>query len=1242
MKKKATLTALLLTLTTLLATAQYGQTPPLHVDGNQLKDPHGNPVVLHGVMDTPNPYFNNQRWGSSCSSSTITPCLNYFNKLFAGLTDTTAGAWCNLFRLHLDPCWTNDPNKESTGTETGEANISRFSSTRLRTYLRSLYFPIARAAVRHGMYVIMRPPGVFPQTVQVGDEYNEYLLTVWDIVSQNDSIKKYSGQISLELGNEPVTVLNADGEADDRALHDFFQPIVDKIRANGFTGIIWVPGASWQSNYRSYAVAPIEGYNIGYAVHDYVGWYGGDDTKTVADSAEYISTFRESVPVVDTNPIVITEVDWSPEDEGAGHYNEHGEYVSANYGTWATGTTSHWGGLYKSLLDHFGNISMTLSGTGTFLDIDTLVQTGRTIPAFSTAMQADGLDPMEASGAACWQWYEAYAQTNQPRPAFSRQWTADTGMGTYVNPLINADFPDPDIIRVDDTYYLATTTMFYFPGVTLLRSKDLINWEYCANPLQQIADIDRYNLQNDANAYAQGQWAPSLSYHNGKFIINFIAFGDGGGDFILTATDPAGQWEMTQLEGFYYDSGFLFDDSRDHLHGLGLDGEKNGTGGIYVVSGIGELTVTQLDADFKEVRSEKVLLPGNGCEGSHFYHLGDYYYIYSTYGGTEGSQTIFRSTDPFGPYEEHDGRVFANQHIHQGGIVETQTGEYWTILFKDDGTIGRIPYLEPVKWEDGWPVIGNDGLDVTTGGKAYAKPDVGETSYPAACLPTNDTFTDTSLGLQWQWNHNPKTEAWSLIERPGYLRLHTADVDTELKQTRNMLTQRIFGYNIAHTDGADYTDSYGTVSLSLDGMQEGDVAGICVFQDPYAYLAVKMEDGQKHFVFHRSEYDEEASVTTTGATLTQDQVFLRAVVNFGTNKAKFFYSYDNATWTQCGSEWAMRYTLNIFVGNRFGLFNFATKALGGYVDIDWFSTEPLFSESRYYAPSTLKTFTADDLTLTSLSASQESYSLTPGSSRTLQLTAVYQSGLTTNVASSCTYSYSTPDVVSVVGGQLKANKEGSTTVTASYTDPMGTTMSATFSATVSYFPLTADGLNPSISGTGTFTERTGALKTAENGFGGWEYDSPIDLSDFRYLVVKLRRAAGCSPSVRLFDEQPYASTPYILDMGTQRQAAIDLQQMQKEDGSLCDSSHLYRIGFSSTGASAMYIESVFLSDDGTTPTAIADISADTAGQQATSAVVAREYYATDGSLLGAPRAGITLVRLRHADGHVSTSKLLRR
>ena len=273
--RKSILTTLVAICMPLIAWAQFGTIASLHVDGNQLKDEHGNVVVLHGFMDTPSPYFNNWRWGNACNDNTVADCKTYFNRIFTAVTDTTQGAYCNLFRLHLDCCWTNDNSynyapaaaqPEGTG---GEADIKHFNPTRLKKYLSSLYYPIAQSAMKHGMYVIMRPPGVCPGNLKVGDYYQQYLLQVWDIVSQNTSVKKAAGWLSIELANEPVNLTDANGQSSDKALHDYFQPIVDKIRENGFTGIIWVPGTGWQSNYRSYAKYPITGYNIGYAVFDF-------------------------------------------------------------------------------------------------------------------------------------------------------------------------------------------------------------------------------------------------------------------------------------------------------------------------------------------------------------------------------------------------------------------------------------------------------------------------------------------------------------------------------------------------------------------------------------------------------------------------------------------------------------------------------------------------------------------------------------------------------------------------------------------------------------------------------------------------------------------------------------------------------------------------------------------------------------------------------------------------------------
>ena len=397
--------------------------PPLHVDGNYFKDEQGNKVVLHGVMDTPNAYFNGGRWGWNYDNAGVSSCIAYFEKIFTAITDYDNGAYCNIFRLHLDPAWTNGtkgswkvdarevPYNDKGEEDFGEANISKYTGTRLTNYLNSLYVPIAQKAMKNKMYVIMRPPGVCPHTIYVGGSYQKFLLDVWDRVSKNKLVQKYCGQISLELANEPIDVKLANGQSSERALHDFFQPIVDKIRENGFKGIILIPGTGYQSNYRDYIKYPITGDNIGYAVHNYAGWYDNSDEHCDVNNA--IKKFGESVPILRTNPIVITEVDWSPKNSSnIKNYNEMGQPVYGNYGTWATASTSKWGKAYKAILDYYGNISMTLTGTGDFIDIDDYINKKKVTPAFKVAMEKNGVDPYEACGVACFDWYEKYFQEN--------------------------------------------------------------------------------------------------------------------------------------------------------------------------------------------------------------------------------------------------------------------------------------------------------------------------------------------------------------------------------------------------------------------------------------------------------------------------------------------------------------------------------------------------------------------------------------------------------------------------------------------------------------------------------------------------------------------------------------------------------------------------------------------------------------------------------------------------------------
>lgn len=400
----------------------YGCTPDLHVEGNQLRDPYGNPVVLHGVMDTPSMWFNSDRWTSWDIGGYVpaaTPRARaYFTKIFDAITDTKQGAYCDLFRLHMEPSWLRRDGANEPG---GESNLAKtYDRDKVKLYLEELFVPIAEDANAHGLYVIMRPPGVCPEDIQVGDAYQKYLLDVWDIVSKNEKVKEYAGWLSLELANEPVRVRDASGNrptdgtwgpANGPAKTDFFQPIINKIRENGFTGIIWVPGEGYQSSYESYAKYPISDSNYGFAVHVYPGWYGNEDAKCSAQS--FIDNFKKQVPGVTSKPIVVTEIDWSPgkiklDANGNPVYKYDGNYeTDGNYGTWGTATTSKWGNAFKAMKEHYGNISMNLTSTDDYIDMAHYLSTGVVRPSFSTQASPD-----EACGYACWKWYKTYSENN--------------------------------------------------------------------------------------------------------------------------------------------------------------------------------------------------------------------------------------------------------------------------------------------------------------------------------------------------------------------------------------------------------------------------------------------------------------------------------------------------------------------------------------------------------------------------------------------------------------------------------------------------------------------------------------------------------------------------------------------------------------------------------------------------------------------------------------------------------------
>ncbi|HTJ10386.1 MAG TPA: glycoside hydrolase 43 family protein, partial [Dinghuibacter sp.] len=497
-------------------------------------------------------------------------------------------------------------------------------------------------------------------------------------------------------------------------------------------------------------------------------------------------------------------------------------------------------------------------------------------------------------------------------------YTPDNGNGTFTNPLLWGDWPDPDVIRVGDDFYLVSTSMHYVPGSPILHSKDLVNWEMAGYALDRYNEDPRYDMKGGA-LYLNGSWANTLRYHHGKFYVGFCTpngLGAQGHFSMCVADDVRGPWKRTIFPEYLYDPGLFFDDD----------------GKVYVVHGQGTIYLTELNSDALSVKSPRVKIwstgfdsdgvPGHsfGMEGSHVYKIDGCYYITCPAGGTEGWQICLRSKSIYGPYEYktivHDDGSYPPNGLHQGGMVQLKNGTWWFIIMQDRGPIGRVPHLEPVVWKDGWPMLGRDGNG--KGVVTYPKPDVGK-SYPIRVPATSDGFDSPRLGLQWQWNHNPDNRKWSLAERPGYLRLH-AGFAPDLTMARNSLTQRVQG-----------PQSSGTAEVDIKNMRDGDIAGVAVFEKPYAFIGIGQRNGARRLLMVLD------GRVIDSLPIRQSTIWLRA---YATDKgfiATFSYSLDGKRYKSFGSPLPMQLGLD-WTANRFMLFNYNTQqtATPGFVDVNWF------------------------------------------------------------------------------------------------------------------------------------------------------------------------------------------------------------------------------------------------------------------------------------------------------------------
>jgi len=487
------------------------------------------------------------------------------------------------------------------------------------------------------------------------------------------------------------------------------------------------------------------------------------------------------------------------------------------------------------------------------------------------------------------------------------------------NPIVFADVPDLAIIRVGQNYYMSSTTMHMSPGLPIMKSTDLVNWKIISYAYDTLADMPELNFNEGKSTYGRGSWASSLRFHNGMFYVTTFS-GTTGETYIFKTNDiEKGNWQKVSFKPSFHDHSLFFDDD----------------GKAYLVYGAGKIKLVELNDNLtgvKEGSVEKVIIENAsqpagekimlGAEGSQLFKINGKYYLFNICWPQGGMRTvvIHRADNINGPWEGKVG--LQDLGVAQGGLIDTPDGRWFSYLFRDFGAVGRIPYLVPVNWENGWPILGEVG-------KVPENLELPANKSLIPNLVDSDEFNhkkgQEKLALVWQWNHNPDNTLWSLKDRKGFLRLKTGRIDNNFVLARNTLTQRTIG-----------PTSSASVLVDVSQMKEGDFAGLSALQRDYGLVGVKVEDGQKSIVMIKNDKDKSSEIQRI--PLNQNKIYFRIDCDFTNKKdeANFFYSLDEKVWKPIGETLKMKYTIPHFMGYRFGLFNYATKNTGGYADFDWF------------------------------------------------------------------------------------------------------------------------------------------------------------------------------------------------------------------------------------------------------------------------------------------------------------------
>ena len=520
----------------------------------------------------------------------------------------------------------------------------------------------------------------------------------------------------------------------------------------------------------------------------------------------------------------------------------------------------------------------------------------------------------------------------------SNPWISDQGDGTYRNPVLFADYSDPDAIRVGEDYYLVASSFHAVPGLPILHSKDLVNWKIINHVFDLQRPVDHFSVAR----HGEGAWAPAIRFHNNKY---WVFFPDPDfGIYVSTATDPAGKWSEPHLiksgKGLIDPCPFWDDDGQAYLiHGWAMS--RAGIANL--------LTLHKLDADVTHVvDAGEVIIDGNKLpdwktlEGPKLYKRNGYYYVFAPSGGvSEGYQAVFRSRKIYGPYEHRvvlaQGGTSVNGP-HQGAWVDTAKGEDWFLHFQERGPYGRVTHLQPMVWHDDWPMIGNDPDGDGKGEPflTHKKPNVGRT-YPIETPQASDEFDAAVLGLQWQWNGNPQPNWVSFVARPGFLRLSClpapekrssgAPASDTLYDMPSLLLQKF--------PAPEFTV---TTELEFSPVGDGETAGLLVFGYDYAWIGLqRTASGLRLICAVNKEANRPGAreQENEGLDVKDSKVHLRVTVE-QTALCQFSYSLDGASYTPLGKPF--KASVDRWVGAKVGLFAKAPALTPktGRADFNWF------------------------------------------------------------------------------------------------------------------------------------------------------------------------------------------------------------------------------------------------------------------------------------------------------------------